>query len=130
MNPTESPNENSPGKFGEYPYLLAEIKKRIRSAQYEALKKVNKELVGMFWDIGRMIVERQDNQGWGKAVVQRIAEDLQREFSGISGFSASNLWRMKAFFETYTGLKKLAPLVREISWTHNLAIISKCKVIV
>jgi predicted nuclease of restriction endonuclease-like (RecB) superfamily len=130
MNPTEPPNENSLGKFGEYPDLLAEIKERIRSAQYEALKKVNKELVGLYWDIGRMIVERQDNQGWGKAVVQRIAEDLQREFPGISGFSASNLWWMKAFFETYTGLEKLAPLVREICWTHNLAIMSKCKVIV
>ena len=130
MNPTDTLNEKSPGKFGEYPHLLAEIKERIRSAQYEALKKVNKELVGLYWDIGRVIVERQDNQGWGKGVVQRIAEDLQREFPGISGFSASNLWRMKAFFETYTGLEKLAPLVREISWTDNLAIMSKCKVIV
>lgn len=91
MNPTDNVNKNSSGKFGEYPHLLAEIKERIRSAQYEALKKVNNELVGLYWDIGRMIVERQDNQGWGKAVVQRIAEDLQREFPGISGFSASNL---------------------------------------
>jgi hypothetical protein len=125
MNPTEPPNENSLGKFGGYPDLLAEIKERIRSVQYEALKKVNKELVGLYWDIGR-----QDNQGWCKAVVQLISEDLQREFLGVSGFSASNLSRMKAFFETYTGLEKLAPLVREISWPHNLAIMSKCKVIV
>ncbi len=98
-----------------------------QSAQYEALKKVNKELVGLNWDIGRTIVERQDNQGWGKAAVQRIAKDLQREFPGRSGFSASNLWWMKFFFETYIGLEKLVPLVREIGWTHNVVIFQRCK---
>ena len=48
-----------------------------------------------------------------------LASDLQREFSGVGGFSASNLWRMKAFFETYQGIEKLAPLVRKIGWSHN-----------
>lgn len=80
----------------------------------------------MYWDIGRLIVERQANAGWGKAIVQQLAADLQREFPGIGGFSASNLWRMKAFFETYAGSEKLAPLVREISWSHNLIILERC----
>ena len=110
-----------------YRALLGEVKERIRSAQYEALKAVNKELVGLYWDIGRMIVERQDVEGWGKAVVEQLATDLRTEFPGVGGFSASNLWRMKAFFEAYTGLEKLAPLVREIGWSHNLAILERCK---
>lgn len=118
-------NKNNPGP--DYAHLLVEVKERIRSAQYEALKAVNKELVGLYWDIGRMIVERQDAEGWGKAVVEQLAADLRTEFPGVGGFSASNLWRMKAFFEAYTGREKLAPLVREIGWSHNLAILERCK---
>ena len=110
-----------------YPDLLAEIKQRIRFARYAALKTVNQELVGLYWDIGRMIVERQAVAGWGKAVVEQLAADLQMEFPGVGGFSASNLWRMKAFFEAYNGLEKLAPLVREIAWSHNPAVMDKCK---
>jgi len=127
MKPTDKTPKNSLGKPQDYPRLLTEIKERIRSAQYEALKAVNKELVGLYWDIGRMIVERQDVEGWGKAVVEQLAADLRSEFPGVGGFSASNLWRMKAFFEAYTGLEKLAPLVREIGWSHNLAILERCK---
>lgn len=117
----------SPGCVPDYPFLLGEIKARIRDAQYEALKAVNHALVGLYWDIGRMIVERQGVAGWGKAVVEQLAADLRAEFPGVGGFSASNLWRMKAFFEAYTGLEKLAPLVREIGWSHNLAILERCK---
>ncbi|WFS64260.1 PDDEXK nuclease domain-containing protein [Pseudodesulfovibrio thermohalotolerans] len=127
MKPTDKTPKNSISKPKDYPRLLTEIKERIRSAQYEALKAVNKELVGLYWDIGRMIVERQDVEGWGKAVVEQLAADLRTEFPGVGGFSASNLWRMKAFFEAYTGLEKLAPLVREIGWSHNLAILERCK---
>jgi len=109
-----------------YGHLLAEVKNRVRSAQYEALRAVNKELVGLYWDVGRMIVRRQAGTTWGKSVVKRLAIDLQREFPGISGFSASNLWRMKGVFEAYSASRKLAPLVREISWSHNLAILERC----
>src|SRR6056297_10997 len=101
MNSTDTPNENSLGKQGNYPRLLTEIKERIRSAQYEALKAVNKELVGLYWDIGRIIVERQEAEGWGKSVVKRLSADLWQEFPGVGGFSASNLWRMKGFFDAY-----------------------------
>ena len=109
-----------------YAGLLASVKERVRSAQYAALKAVNTELIGLYWDIGRMIVERQAGETWGKAIVQQLATDLQREFSGIGGFSASNLWRMKAFFESYQGIEKLAPLVREIGWSHNIVILERC----
>jgi len=127
MKPTDTRRKQDMAKPGDYPHLLSEIKERIRSAQYEALRAVNKELVGLYRDIGRMIVERQDVEGWGKAVVEQLAADLRMEFPGVGGFSSSNLWQMKAFFEAYTGLEKLAPLVREIGWSHNLVILERCK---
>lgn len=109
-----------------YPALLAEVKARVRAAQHAALRAVNKELVGLYWDIGRLIVARQQSEAWGKAVVEQLAADLQAEFPGTGGFSASNLWRMKGFFETYDKEAKLAPLVREIGWSHNLLILERC----
>ncbi|MBC2698864.1 MAG: DUF1016 domain-containing protein [ANME-2 cluster archaeon] len=111
----------------EYVVLLAEIKQRIRSAQYEALKAVNKELISLYWDIGKVIVERQEGETWGKSVVKRLAEDLQNEFPGIGGFSSQNLWKMKQFYQAYSRNEKLSPLVREIGWTHNHIILTKCK---
>jgi len=111
----------------DYPRLLAEVRERIRSAQLEALRAVNTALVGLYWDIGAMIVARQERAGWGRAVVERLAADLRESFTGVGGFSASNLWRMKGFYETYRGLEKLAPLVREIGWSHNLVIMERCK---
>ena len=110
----------------DYGSLLLEVKERIRAAQYRALRAVNKELIGLYWDIGRMIVERQAGDTWGKSIVQQLSGDLQKEFPGIGGFSASNLWRMKSFFEAYAGSEKLAQLVREIGWSHNLVILERC----
>ena len=111
----------------DYGRLLGEVKERIRSAQYEALRKVNSELISLYWDIGRLIVERQRDAGWGRSVVETLSRDLQAEFAGIGGFSAANLWRMRLFYDTYAGNEKLAPLVREIGWSHNLLILEKCK---
>jgi predicted nuclease of restriction endonuclease-like (RecB) superfamily len=111
----------------DYQHLLGEIQQRIRSAQYQALKAVNQELITLYWDIGRLIVERQQVAGWGKAIVQQLASDICAEFPGITGFSAANLWRMRLFYTSYTDNKKLVPLVREIGWTHNLVILEKCK---
>lgn len=75
----------------DYGSLLLEVKERIRAAQYRALRAVNKELVGLYRDIGRLIVKRQAGDTWGKSIVQQLAGDLQKEFPGIGGFSASNL---------------------------------------
>jgi predicted nuclease of restriction endonuclease-like (RecB) superfamily len=111
----------------DYIELLGEIKQRIRSAQYEALKAVNKELISLYWDIGRMIVERQKGKTWGKSVVERLAKDLQDEFPGIQGFSARNIWRMRDLYLSYHNKEKLPPLVAEIGWSHNLIIMEKCK---
>ena len=111
----------------EYSYILQDIILRIRSSQYKALQAVNRELISLYWDIGHIIKERQKGDTWGKRIVEKLAYDLQGEFPGIKGFSVSNLWRMKLFYESYEGSSKLAPLVREIGWTHNIIIMEKCK---
>ena len=111
----------------EYVGLLTQLKQRIRAAQYHALKAVNQELIALYWDIGKMITDRQKDDSWGKMIIPQLAADLRSEFPGISGFSVSNLWRIKRFFETYSDNEKLAPLVREIGWTHNLLVLEKCK---
>ena len=111
----------------EYKTFLKEIKERIYKAQYDALKAVNKELINLYWDIGKSIVAKQDKLGWGKAIVETLAKDLQKEFPGIQGFSSANLWRMRNFHLTYRTNEKLAPLVREISWTKNVIIMERCK---
>ena len=111
----------------EYKNFFTEIKERIHKAQYDALKAVNKELINLYLDIGRSIVAKQDTLGWGKAVVETLAKDLQKEFPGIQGFSSANLWRMQKFYLTYHSSEKLAPMVREISWTKNIIIMERCK---
>lgn len=69
-------SENKLRLPGDYGRLLTEVKERIRAAQYKALSAVNRELVGLYWDIGRMILERQGVEGWGKSVVERLSTDL------------------------------------------------------
>lgn len=103
----------------DYAPLLSALKERVRAAQYAALKAVNTELVDLYWDIGRLLVERQAGDTWCKGVVQQLAADLQLAFPGVGGFTASNLWRIRAFFEAYQRQKKLAPLVREVGWSHT-----------
>ncbi|MFM9946675.1 MAG: YhcG family protein [Saprospiraceae bacterium] len=110
-----------------YQNFFAEVKERIRKAQYEALRAVNKELVGLYWDLGKMIVEKQAALGWGKSVVQQLAEDLQKTFPGMNGLSSTNLWYMRQFYTEYFDKSNLQPLVGEIGWTHNLMIFTKCK---
>jgi predicted nuclease of restriction endonuclease-like (RecB) superfamily len=124
MTIVKSENSPAPESYGA---LLGEIKERIRSAQYAALRAVNLELLSLYWDIGRLISNRQEGETWGRSVVETLAKDLRAEFPGVSGFSAANLWRIKQFHETYAGDEKLAPLVREISWTKNLVILERCK---
>lgn len=109
-----------------YGSLLSEIKSRVREAQYAALRAVNKELVGLYWDIGRMIVSKQESEEWGRSVVERLAADLQTEFPGIKGFSSRNIWNMRNFHLTYSKAQKLQPLVAEIGWSHNIMILDRC----
>ena len=80
----------------------------------------------MYWDIGKSIVLKQETLGWGKSVVETFAKDLQKEFPGIQGFSARNLWNMRTFYLAYKDDQKLQPLVAEISWTKNVIIMERC----
>jgi len=111
----------------DYQSFLKEIKGEILEAQYKALKAVNLELINLYRDIGKSIVEKQEQIGWGKSVVETLSKDLQKEFIGMQGFSSRNLWLMRSFYLEYKDNKKLQPLVAEISWTHNLILMEKCK---
>ena len=111
----------------DYSGFLIEIKTRIRRGQYQALRAANKELLDLYWDIGESIHQKQESLGWGKAVVETLASDLQSEFPGRNGFSSQNLWLMRQFYSEYRDRPKLQPLVREISWTKNIVIMGSCK---
>ena len=111
----------------DYPQFLVDIKQRVRAAQYRALQAVNREQMQLYWDLGQLIAERQQQHGWGKSVVETLARDLQTEFVGMSGFSVQNLWYMRQFYLEYSASELLQPLVGEISWAKHLLILSKCK---
>ena len=84
-------------------------------------------MVSVYRDIGQIIHEKQNQSKWGSSVVERLAADLRRQFPGIKGFSPRNLWRMKDFYVSYHGNEKLTALLAEISWTHHISILEKCK---
>jgi len=107
--------------------FVKEIKIKILSSQYEALKAVNKELINLYWEIGKNIVQKQEQYGWGKSVVQNLSDELQKEFVGMKGFSIQNLWNMRQFYLEYYQNEKLQTLSREIGWSHNVAVFHKCK---
>jgi predicted nuclease of restriction endonuclease-like (RecB) superfamily len=114
-------------KNKEYIKFLNDLKSKIKQAQYQAYRIVNKELINLYWDIGKSIVEKQEKLGWGQKIIQQLAEDLQKEFHHNSGFSYANLDRMRKFYLTYKDNPKLAQLVREIPWGQNIAILEKLK---
>ncbi len=111
----------------DYATLVENIKKRVCDAQLQALKTVNRELIMLYWDIGKAIIERQKTAGKGKAVVERLADDLQAAFPDMRGFSARNIWHMRELYDSYGKNPKLQSLTAEISWTHHVTILSKCK---
>jgi predicted nuclease of restriction endonuclease-like (RecB) superfamily len=115
------------GSASDYPALLAEVKARIRDAQYAALRAVNRELIGLYWDIGRLIVARQNDAKHGAAIAQRLADDLRDAFPDVGGFSRRNVFYMREFYLLYCEDPKVQPLVAQIGWSHNLVILQRCK---
>lgn len=111
----------------EYLNFKDEITARIRSAQYEALKAVNREMIALYWEIGKRITEQQTASGWGKSVVENLSRDIQKEFPGIQGFGVRNMWDMARFYAEYQSNEILQPLVAEISWSKHIVILTKCK---
>ncbi len=107
--------------------FVSNIKNKILSSQYEALKSVNKELINLYWEIGKNIVEKQQQYSWGKSIVKNLSDELRKEFVGMKGFSVQNLWNMRLFYLEYYQNEKLQTLSREIGWSHNIAIFQKAK---
>jgi predicted nuclease of restriction endonuclease-like (RecB) superfamily len=136
----------------DYPAFLESLRSRVRQAQTKAMLSVNRELIRLYWDIGREIVERQEQAGWGQSVLERLADDLQKALPGVGGFSRSNVFRMRAFYVAYRSPPKVAQPVRQpkaskkvaqvvtqlgedgppgavglIPWGHNVVMLQKVK---
>ncbi len=109
----------------EYINFLAEIKSRIVTARIQAIRSVNKELIKLYWDIGRVIVDRQKKYKWGNNIVEALARDLKDAFPQVHGFSERNVWNMRRVYEEYKNKPFLQQLVAEIPWGHNLLIMEK-----
>ena len=113
--------------IGDEAQAFLEISALIQQVRQHALRAVNRELVGLYWDVGRYISDKIATAEWGEGVVERLVGHLARTQPGLRGFSAQNLWRMRQFFETYRDDLALSALVRELPWTHNLIILGQAK---
>ena len=106
---------------------FTDIIQLIKQSQINAIRAVNAELINLYWNIGEYISKKIEKSEWGDSVVAELANFINKHEPEIKGFSDKNIWRMKQFYETYKDSPKLSPLVREISWTNNLLIFSRCK---
>lgn len=106
---------------------FGEILKIIEKARETTFRAINRELISMYWEIGRYISEKVKTKNWGKSVVLEFSKFVQCNVVGIQGFSSSNIWRMRQFYDTYSDNQKLATLSREITWSNNLLIIARAK---
>ncbi len=114
----------APSGYGKF---LTALKGRIRSAQLSATSSVQRELALLYWHIGREILLRQEKEGWGTRVVDRLATDLRTEFPDMAGFSRSNLLYMRAFAEAYPDPKVVQRVAAQLPWAHNMVLIDKLK---
>lgn len=108
---------------------FTDIIQLIKQSRSKAISAVNTEMINLYWNIGQYIYNRIETAQWGKSVVKELADFLQRSEPDSKGFSDANLWRMRQFYEIYKDTPKLAPLVREINWSNNLIIFSRCKTV-
>lgn len=106
---------------------FSEVLGIIRTGRAKAYQAVNVALIDTYWTVGAHLSRKVAEAGWGKGVVKELADWLLAQAPELKGFSASNLWRMRQFYEVYRDEPKLAPLVRVLPWTHNLLILSQSK---
>ena len=135
-----------------YTEFLESLKARVRQAQTQAMLSVNRELIRLYWDLGREVAQRQEQANWGQHVLERLADDLQKALPGVGGFSRSNVFRMRAFYLAYRSPEMVARAVRQtkrakvaqpvrqsdeagppepvalLPWGHNVVLIQKVKV--
>lgn len=111
----------------DYPAFLQSLKERIRQAQVRAALSVNRELVLLYWQIGREILNRQEQEGWGAKVIDRLAQDLRQAFPQMKGFSPRNLKYMRAFAQAYPEEAFVQQAAAQIPWFHNCLILDRLK---
>ena len=121
---SDSPNRLTPPPAG-YADWLADLKTRIHTAQQRATLAVNRELVLLYWQIGRDILAQQAEQGWGAKVIERLAEDLRAAFPEMKGFSPRNLKYMRAFAEAWPDTEFVQEVLAQLPWYHQLALLDK-----
>lgn len=118
-------------KNSDYKNWILELKSKIQTAQLKAAVSVNKELLLLYWELGKSISDKIAKSNWGSSIVEELSADLKKEFPNQKGFSRSNLFSMKQWFEFYSSsnmdIEFIQQLVGQIPWGHNLAIISKSK---
>ncbi len=110
-----------------YVDLLTDLKARIRSAQVKAAISVNRELVSLYWRIGREILKRQDQEGWGAKIIERLSKDLSKSFPNMKGFTPRNLLFMRAFADAWHDEEFVKQLASQIPWFHNVRLIQLVK---
>lgn len=110
-----------------YKGFILELKNKIYSAKTQAVVSANRLMIELYFEIGREIVSNQEEQGWGKSVVEQMSKDLKDEFGKNSGYSTQNLWYMRQFYNSYKDSLNLQQLVGEIPWGSNIVIFTKCK---
>jgi predicted nuclease of restriction endonuclease-like (RecB) superfamily len=110
-----------------YDEFLRDLKQRIRSAQVRAALAVNGELVLLYWQIGQDIIDRQEKQGWGAKIVERISADLREAFPEMQGFSPRNLKYMRAFAAAWPDRAIVQAALAQITWYHNITLVEKIK---
>lgn len=111
----------------DYEKFLRDLKERIRSAQIRAALAVNKELVLLYWQVGKDILSRQHQAGWGAKIITQLAADLKRELPEIKGFSRSNLLYMRAFAQAFPDESIVQDVLGQITWYHNITLLDKLK---
>lgn len=127
VNRAKANQANPSLKSDDYADLLQSLKERIRTTQLRASLAVNQELIRLYWQIGREILLRQQQQGWGAKVVNQLAKDLQQEFPDMKGFSPRNLKYMRAFAEAYPNEQIVQQVAAQIPWFHNCVLLEKVK---
>ena len=119
-----------------YPSFLKQLKSKIQQAQIKASLAVNSELIMLYWEIGKAIVEKQEQEGWGAQIIETLCKDLQAAFPGMQGFSKRNIFRMRFFYREYAKVQQAVGLlhtpinglpISKIPWGHNTVIITKLK---
>lgn len=111
----------------DYKTFLQDVKNKIKTARFKAALSVNQELIQFYWELGKMIIHKQEHSDWGDKLIEALAADLKRSFPDTQGFSRSNLHSMKKFSEAYDSPEIVQALPGQLPWTHNLVLLERLK---